>query len=185
MTLDDRESPVAQNTAPAENFMKHPRERIRYSAIVNRPPLRLPDGARLVVWPVVNVEEWEITRPMARQASGPPMGVPVIPDYPNWTWHEYGMRVGFWRIRDAFRRFGITPTLSLNAAVCDTCPDVPAAARDDGWEFMAHCMVQMPISQIEDQRGTIKATIETIERLHRQTPPGLTGARAKPDPPHH
>jgi hypothetical protein len=29
----------------------------------------------------------------------PPQSQPMQPDIPNWTWHEYGMRVGFWRIR--------------------------------------------------------------------------------------
>ncbi len=35
-----------------------PSERIPYSAITSRPPLKLPDEARLVVWVIVNVEEW-------------------------------------------------------------------------------------------------------------------------------
>ena len=74
-----------------------PRERIPYSAVVDRSPLRLPGDARLVVWPVVNVEEWEIGRPMARQVLPAPTGVSVVPDVPNWAWHDYGMRVGFWR----------------------------------------------------------------------------------------
>ena len=34
----------------------HPRERIPYSAIVDRPKIELPDGNRLVVWTAVNVE---------------------------------------------------------------------------------------------------------------------------------
>ena len=155
--------------------MKFPRDRLEYSSIVSRPPLRLPDGARMVVWPVVNVEEWEITRPMARQASPAPMGVPVVPDIANWTWHEYGMRVGFWRLKEAFDRHRITPTLSVNAAVCNTCPEVPAAARDAGWEFMAHCVVQMPIAQIEDQRGMIREAVEIIEAFTGKRPRGWLG----------
>ena len=34
---------------------KLPRERVPYSAIVDRPPLRLPGGARMAVWTIVNV----------------------------------------------------------------------------------------------------------------------------------
>ncbi len=51
-----------------------PRERVPYSAILDRPPLTLPDGARLVVWTIVNVEEWDIERPMPRTVLPPPMG---------------------------------------------------------------------------------------------------------------
>src|SRR5258708_27055810 len=42
-----------------------PRERVPYSAIIDRPPLVLPNRARLVVWTIVNLEFWDIARPMA------------------------------------------------------------------------------------------------------------------------
>jgi hypothetical protein len=51
-----------------------PRERFGYSSPFTRPPLKLPGNGRIIVWTVVNIEEWEITRPMARQLSQPPMG---------------------------------------------------------------------------------------------------------------
>ena len=66
-----------------------PNERIPYSAITNRPPLRLPDGARLAVWVIVNVEEWDIQGPMPRTVLPPPSGAQVIPDVPNFAWFEY------------------------------------------------------------------------------------------------
>ena len=40
-----------------------PRERAPFSAIVDRPPLKLPGEARLVVWTIVNLEFWDISRP--------------------------------------------------------------------------------------------------------------------------
>ena len=49
-----------------------PRERCDYSAIVDRPPLKLPGGARLVFWTIVNLEVWDIRKPMARQVLAPP-----------------------------------------------------------------------------------------------------------------
>ena len=81
-----------------------PRERADYSAIVDRPPLKLPGGARVVFWTIVNLEVWDIGKPMARQVLPAPTGVPMLPDVPNWSWHEYGMRVGVWRFFDLFRR---------------------------------------------------------------------------------
>ena len=54
--------------------MMLPRDRLAYSSPFTRPPLKLPGNGRMIVWTVVNVEEWEITRPMARQLSQPPMG---------------------------------------------------------------------------------------------------------------
>lgn len=93
----------------------HPRDRLAYSPIENRPPLAFPKGVRLVVWPVLALEEWDMTRPMARMVISPPQGQPMQPDHPNWSWHEYGMRVGFWRLRKMMLELGISPTVTLNA----------------------------------------------------------------------
>ena len=82
------------------NARRLPRDRVPYSAIVDRPALVLPGDARMVVWTIVNVEDWGIERPMPRTVLSPPMGQPLLPDLPNWAWHEYGMRVGFWRLFD-------------------------------------------------------------------------------------
>ena len=74
-----------------------PTERLDFSAIAHRPRLALPDGARLVVWVIVNIEEWNPQKTMPRTVLTPPAGGSPTPDIPNWCWHEYGNRVGFWR----------------------------------------------------------------------------------------
>src|SRR6202051_963027 len=145
--------------------MTLPRERLSYSSPFPRPPLKLPGKARMIVWSVVNIEEWEITRPMARQLSQPPMGQTAIPDMPNWTWYEYGMRVGFWRLLRALGNACVTPTMSINGKGGQTSAGGPASARDDGWEFMAHAYVQMPIQQIEDQGAILKQSVDIIEKF--------------------
>src|SRR5437868_9133344 len=122
--------------------MTQPRERIKYSAIVDCPKLQLPNGARMVVWTIVNVEVWEISGPMPRQVLVAPSGVSPLPDVPNWSWHEYGMRVGFWRFYDLYQRLGIRPTLAINARVCEEYPRVAQACKDAGWEFMGHSFEQ-------------------------------------------
>ena len=158
--------------------LMQPRDRIPYSSPFRRPPLVAPDGAKLIVWPVVNIEEWEIGRPMPRQASNPPNAAAVagaVPDMPNWTWHEYGMRVGFWRLLEAFEKRGIKPTVSLNSKVCETCTPVAAAIRDAAWEVMAHCVVQMPIHQVKDQRAMIRESVAQIEDFFGRAPSGWLG----------
>jgi hypothetical protein len=97
-----------------------PRDRLSFSPITKRPALRFPSGIRLVVWPVLALEEWDISRPMARMVISPPQGQPQLPDMPNWSWHEYGMRVGFWRLRKMLGQVGAKPTVTLNARVCET-----------------------------------------------------------------
>ncbi|MBV9018728.1 MAG: polysaccharide deacetylase family protein, partial [Alphaproteobacteria bacterium] len=152
-----------------------PRERAPYSAIVDRPPLKLPGGARLVVWTIVNLEFWDIARPMARQVLPAPTGQVLLPDVPNWSWHEYGMRVGVWRFFDLFRRLQIRPTLSINARVCDDYERVARAAHEAEWEFMGHAYEQGPMHLIEDQRAMIERSVQVIERFTGSKPVGWLG----------
>ncbi len=163
-----------------------PRERIAYSAIVDRPPLKLPGGARIVVWTIVNLEVWDISRPMARQILAPPTGQTLQPDVPNWSWHEYGMRVGVWRFFKLYERLGIRPTLSINARVCEDYERVARQARDADWEFMGHVWDQGPIHKVPDQRAMIHRSLDTLERFTGKRPvgwlgPGLTQTFETPD----
>ena len=163
-----------------------PRERIPFSAIVDRPKLALPGGARIVVWSIVNVEYWDIARPMARQVLPPPTGASLLPDVPNWSWHEYGMRVGFWRFHRLYERLGLRPTLAINARVCVDYPRVARAGQDSGWEFMGHSFEQGPIQNEKDQAGMIRKSLDTLEAFCGKRPvgwlgPGLTETLETPE----
>lgn len=163
-----------------------PHQRLPYTAAIDRPRLALPDGKAVAVWPVVNVEHWLIDNPMPRQVLVAPTGAQLLPDLPNWAWHEYGMRVGFWRLLEAFERRGIRPTLSINGSVCEAYPRIAGAARDAGWEFMGHGYVQVPTHRVDDQRAMIARTVEAIARFTGRPPlgwlgPGLTETVETPD----
>ena len=154
-------------------------DRAAYSAIVDRPVWHAPEGARMFVWIIVNVEHWSIERAMPRTILSPPMGQPLLPDVPNWAWHEYGMRVGFWRFFDALGERGIKPTLAINGMVCQSYPRIAEAAHNAGWEFMGHGFVQGPMHKVDDQAKAVAQTIETITSLTGSAPmgwesPGLT-----------
>ena len=151
---------------------RKPAERVPYSAIVDRPPLKLPDGGRIAVWTVVNVEEWSIERPMPRTVLPPPYGQPLLPDLPNWAWHEYGMRVGFWRLVEVLAKYRIKATFAVNGSVCRSYPRVAKAALEAGWEFMGHGFVQRPMHQAEDQRAAIRDTIAAIREFTGKAPRG-------------
>jgi peptidoglycan/xylan/chitin deacetylase (PgdA/CDA1 family) len=159
--------------------MKLPKERVPYSAIVDRPPLKLPNGARMAVWVIVNIEEWSIERAMPRTVLPPPMGQPLLPDLPNWSWHEYGNRVGFWRLRDALVARCVPATFALNGIVVESYPRIAEAALDAGWEFMGHGYLQGPMHKLDDQPAAIMQALDTIEKFAGSRPrgwesPGLT-----------
>ncbi len=159
--------------------MKLPKDRVPYSAIVDRPPLKLPGGARMAVWTIVNVEEWSIEHNMPRTVLPPPYGQPLQPDLPNWAWHEYGMRVGFWRFIDVLKKYALKATLAINGSVIKSYPRIAKAGLDAGWEFMGHGYIQRPMHHLEDQRAAIRQTIEEIKSFTGKPPrgwesPGLT-----------
>jgi len=154
-------------------------DRIPYQAIVDRPRLVLPGGARIAVWVILNVEEWQIERPMPRTVLPPPMGQPLLPDVPNWSWHEYGMRSGFWRQHKALTERGIPTTLAINGNVCRSYPRIARAGLEAGWEFMGHGFVQGPMHRVEDQDRAIADTVQAIRDFTGSAPrswesPGLT-----------
>lgn len=152
-----------------------PTERLVYQAHAARKLQPFPEGVRLVVWPIVNVEYWDIARAMARSVLPPPMGQPRLPDIPNWGWHEYGMRRGFWRLKDALDARGIIPTLSINGYVCEAYPEVAGAAREAGWEFMGHSYKQAPMHDLDDQIAEIKKTSDAIRAFTGKAPVGWLG----------
>lgn len=161
-------------------------DRAPYEAFPDRPRMTLPDGARVAVWFIVNVEEWAIERPMPRTVLSPPMGAPLMPDLPNWSWHEYGMRVGFWRILEALQSRGIKATMALNGNIVNSYPRIAQAAKDADWEFMGHGFVQRPMHQLDDQRAAIDATVAAIRDFTGKAPtgwesPGLTETEATLD----
>src|SRR5262245_41127210 len=149
-----------------------PKERVPYSAIVDRSPLRLPEGKRVAVWTIVNVEEWSIERAMPRMVLSPPYGQPLLPDLPNWAWHEYGMRVGFWRFLESLGNYGVKATLAINGSVFDSYRRVAEAGLKAGWEFMGHGYIQRPMHHVEDQRAAIFQTVEKIKSFTGKAPRG-------------
>jgi allantoinase len=171
---------------PSKTTPMIPREREAYSAIVDRPPLKLPGRARLVLWPIVNLEVWDIARPMPRQVLPAPTGVPLLPDVPQWSWHEYGMRVGVWRFFDLFKKHRIRPTLALNARVCEDYARVAEEAKREGWEFMGHAYDQMPMHNHRNQREMIHRSMDILQRFTGKRPigwlgPGLTETYQTPE----
>ena len=114
-----------------------PSERLAYSAITNRRRLNLPNDARMVVWVITNVEEWDATQPMPRTVLSPPAGGSPIPDIPNWCWHEYGNRVGFWRLLRVYDEFKIPGVMNINGSALAACKGVLITLVDLGNRWAA------------------------------------------------
>jgi hypothetical protein len=92
-----------------------------YIALPDRKPLRFLNGARLALIITINLEYWEKTRASQKEPlfTGGPMTIPhALPgdvwDTANWTWREYGQRVGIWRLIETFDNAGVKPSCTVN-----------------------------------------------------------------------
>lgn len=163
-----------------------PTDRLSYSAISERSPLKLPGGKRMAVWVIVNIEEWDPRETMPRTVLTPPAGGAPMPDIPNWAWHEYGNRVGFWRMLDVFDKHGIKAALAINGKAIATYEPIARAAHSRGWEFIGHGFGQKNMQKVPDEREDITKTRDAIRAYTGSNPrgwlgPGLTETWETPD----
>jgi allantoinase len=97
-----------------------------YQAIIDRPRVTWPDGARVAVWVIPNVEHFHIE-----------IG-PEAPDIRNHSRRDYGNRVGVWRIMEVLDKHAIRGTVALNAEVGRFYPRIMEEMTRRNWELMGH-----------------------------------------------
>ena len=158
-----------------------PSDRLTYSPIINRKPLKLPKGARMVVWTITNVEEWDPTQTMPRTVLTPPAGGSPMPDIPNWCWHEYGNRVGFWRLLQVYDEFKIPGVMNINGVAVDAFPESMKACVERNWEFVGHGLTQRNMQKVENERADIRKCVEVLEKATGVSRAAGSG-RASPKP---
>src|SRR5260370_8259846 len=94
-----------------------------------------------------------------------------MPDIPNWAWHEYGNRVGFWRMLDVFDELNMPAVLAINGSAIRSYEPISRAALDRGWEFMGHGFSQKNMQRIENEPEDIVTTRATIPPFPAPHPP--------------
>lgn len=164
--------------------MSNPRVPFRMSS--ERPQIAPPGGKNLIVHLVVNVEHWQFDQPMPRKILPAPHGLEQVPDIPNFSWAEYGMRAGMPRILSMLTERGLPASTSINAGVIDAYPSVAEAMRAADWEFIGHGIHQRSIQGESDEGALIQAAREKVEaftgtRMRGWLSPGLRESFDTPD----
>ncbi|WP_411288735.1 polysaccharide deacetylase family protein [Phenylobacterium sp.] len=160
--------------------------RIPFQLSSDRPLLPPPGGKPLMVHVVVNVENWRFDQPMPRKLLPAPHGVEQLPDVPNFSWAEYGMRCGMPRLFEALSRRALPASCALNAGVIEAYPRLGEAILEAGWEVIGHGLHQKSLQAEASEEAVLD---ECLERLKRFTGapvqgwlgPGLKESEATPD----
>lgn len=139
--------------------------RIPYEMSTARKRLAPPGGKPLIVNLVVNVEHWRFEHGMPRKIITAPHGLEQIPDIPNFSWAEYGMRCGMPRIIKAIGDRGLPACTSINAGVVEAYPACADAMLSAGWEFIGHGLHQRSMQGEEGEAELIQQALEILTRF--------------------
>jgi allantoinase len=147
-----------------------------YVPLPDRRPLRFPGGAQIAVIVTINIEYWEARRPGMKEPlyPGGPATIPYplpgeVIDFVNWTWREYGQRVGIWRMMEVFDKAGVAPSCTLNAMIAVERRRIVEAVNERGWELVPHNWVQTELLsdyalEPDKERALIRRTLDEYEK---------------------
>jgi allantoinase len=148
--------------------------RYPFSPITSRPQGTWPDGKRLAIYVALNLEIYCFGEGL-KEDIVPGLGTP---DVLNYSWNEYGNRVGAWRLLELFQDAGIPPTLSLNSMLCGAHPEIPAAFAKAGAAIVCHGRTNAEAQAGLDEaaeRKLIEDARDQIARLTGKPPAGWLG----------
>lgn len=171
-------------------YLEYPKRREGYdhdlypwSSIFDRKPVAWPGGKSVAVWVCVSLEWFPIT-PADKPFRAPGHMQTSYPDYRHYTAREYGTRIGFYRLLDAFKKAGVRVSVATNGAIADRYPKVIADIVADGHEIIAHSTdMNGTIASglpIEKERALIAQSIASLEKAAGKRPTGwLSIARSE------
>jgi allantoinase len=149
-----------------------------YVPINRRAEWNWPNGARLAVWVIPNLEFFNLQTPLA----GHPFEKAheyKAPTVRAWGQRDYGNRVGVFRLMDVLAKHGIRATATTNADICEFHPQIIEDAVKLGWEFMGHNKtntVRLTALEPEQERELIRQCTRQLEQAIGRKPLGWLGA---------
>lgn len=148
--------------------------RFAYSPITQRPDFAWPGGQRLAVYVALNLEHYAFGEGLTEElVPGAPQ-----PDVLNYSWREYGNRVGAWRLLDLFRSLDLPVAALINTEAYDHCPSLIAAFRQAGAEIVCHGRSNSERQHGLDEaaeRALIAEATAAIQRHEGRGPAGWLG----------
>lgn len=143
------------------------------------PKVRWPNGARIAVSVVLNVEEGAELALSAGDERNESVHEAVqlvegAPDLCMESHFEYGSRVGYWRIANVAESHGVPLTLNACARALEATPWIGADAAKRGYEICCHGWRWESHAGMEEakERALIARAVDTVQRVHGKAPVG-------------
>jgi peptidoglycan/xylan/chitin deacetylase (PgdA/CDA1 family) len=167
--------------------MPLPPDRVDYSPIIDRPIIKWPNGARVALWISPNVEHYEYMPD--DDAARTPWPRTPFPDVQQYSYRDYGNRVGFWRMLETLDKYNIRSCVSLNVAVLEHFPEIRDAMVERNYDYMSHGIYNTRYLYTyteEQEREFYRDTIETLKlhtgkQLKGMLGPAISGTERTPD----
>lgn len=146
-----------------------------YSPITEREPIHWPDGKRVAFYVGLNIEHFYVDLPGTATYEGT---TALTPDALNYGWRDYGPRVGIWRQIQLLDKYGIRASALLNSDVGERYPQIIAAGKERGWDWLAHGSSNSHLHtglSLEEERRVLTDIVSTIEKTTGRRPRGWMG----------
>jgi allantoinase len=153
--------------------------RIPYALTDERPVLTPPQGKPLIVHVAVNIETWPFDQPMPRKLLPGPHGVESLPDVPNFSWVEYGLRAGMPRLFELFGDREIPVSAVINAGICDDYPRLATRVGEANWEIVGHGFRQRAAQSDGKEAEIIASSLDRLGKFYGRRPRGWLGPGLK------
>ena len=172
---------------PAQRKCGMDQEHYPWSPLVTRPVIKWPNNARVALAVIVNLEHWDWEVPAQNPMPVSVMGGPEalwtgngrFPDIGGYGNHEYGNRVGVFRVFALLDKYGIRPTVAMDKAVADNYPFLVKESQKRGAEFIAHGISQRKIIHVgmsaAEERQYIHDSIDAVTKATGKRPLGWSG----------
>jgi len=151
--------------------------RYDYIPLTERKDYSWPDGKRLAFTITTNVECFAFGAGLGHDPAK--TGEPQT--HRNYSWRDYGNRIGIWRFFELFEELGIPVGHNVNSLLYEYAPQIMTAIRKRGDEFVAHGRTNAEnlrgMWQADEQR-IIQEVVDTFIKHEGVAPKGWMGAGA-------
>jgi len=151
-------------------------DRVAYLPLNDRPVIRWPNNARVAFWVAPNIEHYEYLPPLNGVRN--PWPRTPLPDVQQYSLHEYGNRVGFWRLLEVLDAYGVRCSTTLNIGVLEHFPQIADAMLARDWTFVNHGFYNtryITTFTEEQEREFFLRCRETFKRLTGRELKGQSG----------